>query len=133
MQHQKKKKRIHDLQAVATELEEKSVPRGVFRGKDSYQIDYKKELNSRQLAAVSSIDRPSLVIAGAGSGKTRVITYKVAYLIEKGVPPSQILLLTFTRKAANEMLDRVKQLLGKDIATGVLGGTFHFFCQLCIA
>lgn len=126
---QEEKQRIHDLQAVTTQLEEKSVPRGAFRGTDGYQIDYKTELNPRQLAAVSSVDMPSLVIAGAGSGKTRVITYKVAYLIEKGVLPSQILLLTFTRKAAHEMLDRVKQLLGKDLAKGVLGGTFHFFAN----
>ena len=114
---------------MTTELEKKSAPRGVFHSQGGYQIDYKNELNPRQLAAVSSIDKPSLVIAGAGSGKTRVITYKVAYLIEKGVPPSQILLLTFTRKAANEMLDRVKTLLGKDIAKGVLGGTFHSFAN----
>src|SRR5690606_419362 len=68
-------------------------------------------------------------IAGAGSGKTRVITYKVSYLIEKGMEPEQILLLTFTRKAAQEMIHRVQKLLGIKAATGILGGTFHAFAN----
>src|SRR5690606_19799279 len=68
-----------------------------------------------------------LVIAGAGSGKTRVITYKVSYLIERGVPPHQILLLTFTRKASREMLVRVSQLLKSGVGQQVSGGTFHSF------
>ena len=93
-----------------------------------YKIDYKNELNKEQLSAVSIIDKPLLVIAGAGTGKTRVITYKVAYLIENKVPSHNILLLTFTRKAAKEMIDRVHNLLqvGPD-QSRVFGGTFHSF------
>ena len=87
-------------------------------------IDYASHLNPEQLAAVTSEDGASLVIAGAGSGKTRVVTYRVAYLIEKGIDPSRIMLLTFTNKAAREMLHRV-ELLIKGEARRVWGGTFH--------
>lgn len=87
-------------------------------------IDFKKELNAEQYEVVTKADGPCLVLAGAGSGKTRAITYRVAYLIEQGVPPEQILLLTFTNKAAAEMLVRAKKLVG-DAATLVMGGTFH--------
>ena len=87
-------------------------------------IDYSAHLNSEQLEAVTSADGASLVIAGAGSGKTRVVTYRVAYLIEKGVDPSRIMLLTFTNKAAREMLHRVETLI-KGEARRVWGGTFH--------
>lgn len=87
-------------------------------------IDYASHLNPEQLEAVTSGDGAALVIAGAGSGKTRVVTYRVAYLIEKGVDPSRIMLLTFTNKAAKEMLHRV-ELLIKGEARRVWGGTFH--------
>ncbi len=87
-------------------------------------IDYESHLNSEQFAAVTSADGASLVIAGAGSGKTRVVTYRVAYLIEKGVDPSRIMLLTFTNKAAKEMLQRV-ELLIKGESRRVWSGTFH--------
>jgi DNA helicase-2/ATP-dependent DNA helicase PcrA len=87
-------------------------------------IDYSAHLNPEQLEAVTSGDGASLVIAGAGSGKTRVVTYRVAYLIEKGVDPSRIMLLTFTNKAAREMLHRVETLI-KGEAKRVWGGTFH--------
>ncbi|MFH1620974.1 MAG: UvrD-helicase domain-containing protein [Patescibacteria group bacterium] len=87
-------------------------------------IDYHKELNQEQLEVVLNADGPCLVLAGAGSGKTRTITYRVAYLLEKGVDPSRILLLTFTNKASKEMLNRVSGLLG-DAAKGIWGGTFH--------
>lgn len=87
-------------------------------------IDYASYLNTKQLEAVTSGDGPSLVIAGAGSGKTRVVTYRVAYLIERGVHPSRIMLLTFTNKAAREMLHRV-ELLIKGETRRVAGGTFH--------
>ena len=89
-----------------------------------YSIDYPSHLNPEQLAAVTSPDSASLVIAGAGSGKTRVVTYRVAYLIEKGIDPSGIMLLTFTNKAAREMLNRVETLI-KGEARRVWGGTFH--------
>lgn len=88
------------------------------------RIDFAAELNAQQCAAVTAGPGPALVIAGAGSGKTRTLTYRVAYLVENGVPPSNILLLTFTNKAAREMLDRVANLLPNDI-TGLWGGTFH--------
>ncbi len=87
-------------------------------------IDYSAHLNPEQLEAVTSREGASLVIAGAGSGKTRVVTYRVAYLIEQGVDPSRIMLLTFTNKAAREMLHRVETLI-KGEARRVWGGTFH--------
>lgn len=88
------------------------------------QIDYARELNSQQLAAVTAPPGPALVIAGAGSGKTRTLTYRVAYLLEQGIPPERILLLTFTNKAAGEMMRRVADLLGTQLLT-LWGGTFH--------
>jgi DNA helicase-2/ATP-dependent DNA helicase PcrA len=88
------------------------------------QIDYAGELNEQQYAAVTAPPGPLLVIAGAGSGKTRTLTYRVAYLLENGVDPRNILLLTFTNKAARQMLDRVANLLPMD-ASGLWGGTFH--------
>ena len=88
------------------------------------RIDYAAELNPQQLAAVQAPPGPALVIAGAGSGKTRTLTYRVAYLLENGISPSNILLLTFTNKAAREMLERVEALL-PDRTAGLWGGTFH--------
>jgi DNA helicase II / ATP-dependent DNA helicase PcrA len=90
----------------------------------SIHVDYAAELNQQQLAAVTAPPGPLLVIAGAGSGKTRTLTYRVAYLLENGIDPRNILLLTFTNKAAREMLDRVANLLPID-ASGLWGGTFH--------
>src|SRR5438105_5909519 len=90
----------------------------------SIDIDYAAELNAQQLAAVTAQPGPQLIIAGAGSGKTRTLTYRVAYLLENGIDPRNILLLTFTNKAARQMLDRVANLLPID-ASGIWGGTFH--------
>jgi ATP-dependent DNA helicase UvrD/PcrA len=90
----------------------------------SIHIDYAAELNEQQLAAVTAPPGPMLIIAGAGSGKTRTLTYRVAYLLENGIDPRNILLLTFTNKAARQMLDRVANLLPVD-ASGIWGGTFH--------
>ncbi len=90
----------------------------------SIHIDYAAELNEQQLAAVTAPPGPLLVIAGAGSGKTRTLTYRVAYLLENGIDPRNVLLLTFTNKAAREMLNRVANLLPVD-ASGLWGGTFH--------
>ncbi len=87
-------------------------------------VDYAAELNEQQLAAVTAPPGPLLVIAGAGSGKTRTLTYRVAYLLENGIDPRNVLLLTFTNKAAREMLGRVGNLLPVD-ASGLWGGTFH--------
>src|SRR5436305_13970187 len=87
-------------------------------------IDYSAELNEQQLAAVTASPGPLLVIAGAGSGKTRTLTYRVAYLIENGLPPDRLLLLTFTNKAAKEMLYRVSGIVPL-YASKIWGGTFH--------
>ncbi|GAA5494207.1 ATP-dependent DNA helicase PcrA [Rubritalea halochordaticola] len=91
-------------------------------------IDYAAELNEQQYAAVSSRPGASLVIAGAGSGKTRTLTYRVAYLLDRGVDPRNILLLTFTNKASREMLERVRELISQDISD-LWGGTFHSICN----
>ena len=100
-------------------------------GPRDLHIDYRAQLNDQQFAAVTATGEngsvesgPMLVIAGAGSGKTRTLTYRVAWLVEHGVPPSRILLLTFTNKAAKEMLRRVENLLPTDISA-IWGGTFH--------
>ncbi len=90
----------------------------------SDKIDYEKVLNPAQLKAVMTLDGPVLVIAGAGSGKTRTLVYRVARLVEAGVPPENILLLTFTRKAAGEMLERAAGLTDER-CRHVSGGTFH--------
>jgi len=87
-------------------------------------VDYAAELNAQQHAAVTAPPGPSLVIAGAGSGKTRTLTYRVGYLLEQGIPPDRILLLTFTNKAAREMMRRVADLLGQEMPS-LWGGTFH--------
>jgi DNA helicase-2/ATP-dependent DNA helicase PcrA len=95
-----------------------------FHSAAHLEIDYAKELNEQQCAAVTAPPGPALVIAGAGSGKTRTLTYRVAYLLEQGIPPDRILLLTFTNKAAGEMMRRVADLLGHEL-TSLWGGTFH--------
>lgn len=99
----------------------------VLRGSDEgpeLNIDYDNELNDEQLPVVKGGDGPTLVLAGAGSGKTRTITYRVAWLLEHGVHSSNILLLTFTNKAAKEMIGRVEKLLGR-YPQGLWAGTFH--------
>jgi len=87
-------------------------------------IDYAAELNAQQHAAVTAPPGPALVIAGAGSGKTRTLTYRVGFLLEQGIPADRILLLTFTNKAAREMMRRVSDLLGQELPA-LWGGTFH--------
>ena len=89
-----------------------------------FRIPYAAELNQSQLDVVQHGGGPCLVLAGAGSGKTRTLVYRVAYLLEKGVRPEQILLVTFTNKAAREMMERVQSLLG-NAPKGLWGGTFH--------
>ncbi len=91
-------------------------------------LEFLKELNSAQAEAVRNIFGPVLVIAGAGSGKTRTITCRMAYLVAQGVPPEKILLLTFTRKASKEMIERAGSLLKMDCEK-IMGGTFHSLCQ----
>ncbi len=91
------------------------------------KIDFKKELNDEQYSVVSSSGGSKLVLAGAGSGKTRTLVYRVAWLVSNDVKPEEILLLTFTNKAANEMLERVSHLVFDDKKNKlpIWGGTFH--------
>ena len=95
-----------------------------FRAAVDLQIDYAGDLNPQQLAAVTAPPGPALVLAGAGAGKTRTLIYRVAYLLEQGIPADRILLLTFTNKAAREMMRRVTDLLGNELSE-LWGGTFH--------
>ncbi|MGP5437537.1 ATP-dependent helicase [Psychrobacter alimentarius] len=108
------------------------------------EIDYASELNENQLLAATTIEGKVLVIAGAGSGKTKTLTYRTSYLIENGVSPKEILLLTFTRKAANEIKGRAKTLLASSLTgdgenqkdsqalNAITSGTFHSFCILLL-
>lgn len=96
-----------------------------------FKVDYRKELNAEQLDVVLHGDGPCLVLAGAGSGKTRTIVYRVAYLVESGVKPEHILLVTFTNKAAKEMLFRVEELLGA-FPKSLWGGTFHHVANVLL-
>lgn len=96
--------------------------------KPDLRIDYKNLLNPQQYAAVTATDGATLVIAGAGSGKTRTLVYRVAYLVELGVPPEQILLLTFTRKSSHELMHRSSLVLD-DRCRAIQGGTFHSFAS----
>lgn len=120
-------KKIDELRSIIQSIEERPAEPSEVALEKSYKIDYRNQLNKAQLEAAVTINGPVLVIAGAGSGKTRVIVHRVAYMIENGIDPGEILLLTFTRKAASEMLGRVQQLLNNNAAGKVFGGTFHSF------
>jgi len=96
-----------------------------FIEENSIVEDFLNELNDSQREAAAYMDGPALVIAGAGSGKTRVLTYKIAYLLHQGLPPQSILALTFTNKAAREMKERVGRIMGADVARRLWMGTFH--------
>ena len=96
-----------------------------------FSLDYEAELNESQLQVVKTFNGPILVVAGAGSGKTRTLTYRVARMVESGIPPESILLLTFTRKAAKEMLRRAASLLDARCEK-VSGGTFHSFSNMTL-
>ncbi|MBI5400207.1 ATP-dependent helicase [Candidatus Saganbacteria bacterium] len=102
-----------------------------FNSGQKFDINYAAELTEEQLPVVTSIGGPMLVIAGAGSGKTRTVTYRVAYLVESGVPLDRILLVTFTNKTAKEMTSRVEMLLKRDVK-GIWGGTFHHVGNLML-
>ena len=105
-------------------MPQKYILKSHFGAEKSFRINYKEDLTAEQLPIVTAPGGPMLVIAGAGSGKTRTVTYRVAFLVESGVPLERILLVTFTNKAAREMLSRVELLLKKDVK-GIWGGTFH--------
>lgn len=98
---------------------------------EDYSIPYQELLNSQQLEAVFHDKGPALVVAGAGTGKTRTLVHRVARLVESGVNPSNILLLTFTRRAAKEMLNRASNILDERCRQ-VQGGTFHFYCSMLL-
>ncbi|MFA6548334.1 MAG: ATP-dependent helicase [Candidatus Margulisiibacteriota bacterium] len=102
-----------------------------FDAGKNFSINYQAELTEEQLPVVTATGGPMLVIAGAGSGKTRTVTYRVAYLVESGVPLDRILLVTFTNKAAKEMTSRVEILLKRDVK-GICGGTFHHVGNLML-
>ncbi len=97
-----------------------------------FKIDYEHDLNPDQLEVVRTVDCPVLVVAGAGTGKTKTLIYRVAYLVELGGNPQSILLMTFTRKAANEMLKRAGGLLKSTSTEQVAGGTFHSFANMTL-
>ncbi len=88
-------------------------------------MGYLDELNDRQLEAVKNIYGPTMVIAGAGSGKTRVLTFRIAYMMEQGIDPFNIMALTFTNKAAKEMMARIGSIVGNTEAKNITMGTFH--------
>ncbi len=119
--------KIEELKSIIRTIESKPNKVSEIEFTKNYKINYRNELNLNQLEAVTTINGPVLVIAGAGSGKTRVIVHRVAFMLENGINPSEILLLTFTRKAANEMIGRVQELLKDNKAQKVFGGTFHSF------
>lgn len=100
-------------------------------GRDAAKIDYRQELNEAQYEAATTVEGPLLVVAGAGTGKTRTLVYRVAHLVEIGVDPRSILVLTFTRRAAEEMLRRASLLIDNRCAR-VAGGTFHSFANVIL-
>src|SRR5688500_9874197 len=93
---------------------------------------YKRELNEEQFRVVAAPPKATLVVAGAGTGKTRAITYRVAYLIEQGVSPQRILLATFTNRASREMLRRVESLTGNQNVHRIWAGTFHRIANMML-
>lgn len=121
------KEKIEKFKKISESIELKILPEEDYVDETTFKIKYKTELNKEQYTAVRTTEGSLLVIAGAGSGKTRTIIYRLAYLIEKGVEPNKILLLTFTRKASNEMLERANTLLKNNKCNSVMGGTFHSF------
>ncbi len=120
-------RKIDELASIIKSIEDKPSVSSEVQLDKQYRINYRHELNPAQLQAVTTVDGPVLVIAGAGSGKTRVIVHRVAFMLENGINPDEILLLTFTRKAASEMLGRVQQLLRNEVPQKIFGGTFHSF------
>jgi DNA helicase-2/ATP-dependent DNA helicase PcrA len=126
-------KKIEELKSIIKSIEGKSSSGSAeIKLTKTYKINYRNDLNPTQLEAVTTIDGPILVIAGAGSGKTRVIVHRVAFMLENDIDPSEILLLTFTRKAASEMIGRVQGLLNNNKAQKVFGGTFHSFSNFIL-
>ncbi len=119
--------KVDELKTVIENIEKRPAPTSGVKLNKKYKINYAFELNNAQLLAATTLNGPVLVIAGAGSGKTRVIVHRVAFMLENNIAPPEILLLTFTRKAAFEMTARVQQLLQDHSAEKIFGGTFHSF------
>ena len=103
-------RKIEELKSIIKSIEGRERSTTEINLTKTYKIDYRNDLNPTQLEAVTTINGPVLVIAGAGSGKTRVIVHRVAFMLENGIDPGEILLLTFTRKAMSEMIGRVQGL-----------------------
>ena len=127
-------RKITELQQIAISIEKKNPDDNSITHYEpgKFRVNYLSSLNPAQLAAVLITEKPVLVIAGAGSGKTRVIVHRVSYLIEKGIDARSILLLTFTRKASREMLDRVETLLQDKRVGNITGGTYHSFAAFIL-
>ncbi|MGM0551218.1 MAG: UvrD-helicase domain-containing protein [Bacteroidota bacterium] len=124
------REKIEYLKQVITDLEHRTARvqwQSAFDPARKYKVNYREELNEPQFKAATTTEGPLLAIAGAGSGKTRIIVFRLLFLIESGIPPSDILLLTFTRKAAKEMKSRAQSLLAGQNVGQVMGGTFHSF------
>lgn len=119
--------KIDELKSIINAIESKPHVTTPVTLQQEYKINYQTELNPAQLEAVTTIKGPVLVIAGAGSGKTRVIVHRVAFMLENGIPPQAVLMLTFTRRAAKEMIGRVQELLKEQSVEKIFGGTFHSF------
>ncbi len=123
-------KKINNLRRITGSIERNLIQAVVKRDNiKNLKIDYERSLNESQFIAATTIEGPLLVIAGAGSGKTRVIVYRTAFLLENDILPQRILLLTFTRKAASEMLNRAGSLLNDLRYEKIMGGTFHSFAN----
>ncbi len=128
----KVKEKIQRLLEISQSIEEKIIKEEKPDEEKEYTIKYKKCLNHSQYLAATTIKGPLLVIAGAGTGKTRTIIYRVTYLLENNIPPEKILLLTFTRKAADEMINRTSILLNDVKSQNIMGGTFHSFANFIL-
>src|SRR5687768_15410201 len=124
--------KIEELRSIILHIESRPHDTKEIVLSKKYKIDYKSELNPAQLEAVTTIHGPVLVIAGAGSGKTRVIVHRVAFMLENDIPASAILMLTFTRKAASEMIGRVQEILQAENVEKIFGGTFHSFSNFVL-
>lgn len=124
--------KIKQLEKIAKLIDEKEFVEEENIIDKKLKIDYKASLNKSQYMAATSLNGPILVIAGAGSGKTRTIIYRVAFMLENEIPAENILLLTFTRKASTEMINRSIALLNDMKGEGIMGGTFHSFANYVI-
>jgi len=124
-------KRYDELKKIVTDIE-KNISKSSATVSGTIEDFYRTQLNDMQCEAVFTLDGPVLVIAGAGSGKTRTVVHRVSYMLQKGIDPASILLLTFTRKASEEMISRVNQLTGAETARRITAGTFHSFANMML-